>query len=285
MDTDLQLPTDRAAERLFALPGGSQPLAPPAIDPVGFLEELADAIAPHLNSERLYLATDGSAKDGVGAMGWAIQFPAHKLATAIHIMFSALHTLLVRSRKDELWRCSDIVCVVDCWSAIQSLEGGYSFDMALLVQDIRRVRNALQMEGVSVQFLWTPSHGKRPDWSPAGDHDAGLLRQLNAAADVAAGACMSRRLAGSARAAWSLRQRQIIAWEYKAIMRVANVSKRYHAHLLQFGRRPREQLLCQGESEPTSVPVSPHHAAERCATVAAERCRHDPNSESPLETS
>ena len=281
VDTDLQLPTDRAAERLFALPSGSQPLAPPAIDPVGFLEELADAIAPHLNSERLYLATDGSSKDGVGAMGWAIQFPAHTLATgddledqsafrlemtAIHITFRALHTLLGRSRKDELWRCTDIVCVVDCWSAIQSLEGGYSFDMASLVQDVRRVRHALQMEGVAVQFLWTPSHGKRPDWSPAGDHDANLMRHLNAAADVAAGECMSRRLAGSARAAWSLRQRQIVAWEYKAIMRVANVSKRYHAHLLQFGRRPREKLLCQGES-------------------AAERCRHGPTSESHLETS
>ena len=96
---------------------------------------------------------------------------------------------------------------------------------------------------------------------------------------------MSRRLAGSARAAWSLRQRQIVAWEYKAIMRVANVSKRYHAHLLQFGRRPREKLLCQGESEPTSVPVSQIYAAERCASVAAERCRHGPTSESHLETS
>ena len=161
------------------------------------------------------------------------------------------------------------------------------FDMALLVQDVRRARNALQMEGVSVQFVWTPSHGKRPDWSPAGDHDAGLLRQLNAAADVAAGECMSRRLAGSARAAWAIRQRQIVAWEYKAIMRVANVSKRYRAHLLQFGRRPREQLLCQAESEQPSVPVSPLPAADpgRCASVAAERRRYGPTSESPLETS
>ena len=32
VDRDLQLPTDRAGERLFALPGGSQPFAPPAID-------------------------------------------------------------------------------------------------------------------------------------------------------------------------------------------------------------------------------------------------------------
>ena len=212
-------------------------------------------------------------------MTWRIKVRSCLKMTAIHLLFSALQALLVRCRKADFWRCFDIVCVVDCWSAIQSLEGGCSFDMALLVQDVRRARNALQMEGVSVQFLWTPSHGKRPDWSPAGDHDAGLLRQLNAAADVAAGECMSRTLAGSARAAWAIRQRQIVAWEYKAIMRVANVSKRYHAHL--------QQMLCQAESEQPSVPVSPRPAADpgRCASVAAERRRYGPTSESPLETS
>ena len=77
----LQLPTDRAAERLCALPYGCQPPPPPCIDPEGFLEELAEAIRPHVHRRRLYVATDGSSREGVGGMGWAVQLPANRLST------------------------------------------------------------------------------------------------------------------------------------------------------------------------------------------------------------
>ena len=89
-------------------------------------------------------------------------------------------------------------------------------------------------------MLWTPSHAKQPDWQPEHPHDASFLREMNAAADCAANACMRRRLQGAARLSWASLQTRNAAWEFAAIHRVAEVSRQYHEHLKTLGLRPRE---------------------------------------------
>ena len=77
---DLAPPRDKAAERLFALPVGRLPRAPACIDAPGFHDELVDAVSGHAHRRRVVVATDGSSKDFVGAMGFAIHEPGCRLA-------------------------------------------------------------------------------------------------------------------------------------------------------------------------------------------------------------
>ena len=68
----IALPTDRAAERLFARQVPQQPPAPVALDLDGFLEELTEELLPLLTHSTLFVATDGSSKQDVGAIGYAL---------------------------------------------------------------------------------------------------------------------------------------------------------------------------------------------------------------------
>ena len=68
----ITLPADRAAERLFAQPVPPMPRPPPAIDLEGFQSELCEQLLPLLSQQMLIVATDGSSKHEVGAMGFAL---------------------------------------------------------------------------------------------------------------------------------------------------------------------------------------------------------------------
>ena len=217
-----------------------------------------EAIRPHVHRRRLYVATDGSSREGVGAMGWAVQLPANRLSTgdalqdqssfrlevkAVHLLFQALEALFLGAMRIDYWLCLEVICVVDCQSAIQAFEGASAFDLSFLVQDVQHIRAKLHAANVDTVFVWTPSHGKQPLWTPPACHDPEYLRRLNAAADVAARECMERRLQGSSRQQWARASRAAAQWEYAAIMRVADVSRRYHSFLMTRGLRPRERPI------------------------------------------
>ena len=253
---DLAPPRDKAAERLFTLPVGRLPRAPACIDASGFHDELVDAVAGHAHRRRLVVATDGSSKDFVGAMGFAIHEPGCRLVfgdayedqqpyrlevTAIWHLLRAISAAKDRSSGLHPWVCQEVICVVDCESAIMAIEGKRDFNLTLVLQDIRHFRQRLLGQGIDVSFVWCPSHGKRPKWAPPLGLDPQTLRELNTAADVVAGQCMQRRRNGSARLVWAQHLETAAEWEYRAVRAVADIAKAYHTHLLQFGARPRER--------------------------------------------
>ena len=258
---DLSLPCDRGAERLFALPAGRFPPPPVMVDRASFEEDLCEAISAHGHDRVLYLATDGSSKSAVGAMGFAVQRPDCALAfgddledqepyrlevTAILYTLKALTAAVASAPSTRPWTCSRVYLVVDCEAALKSIEAGGGFHLAFVLGEIRALRQRLRERGVRVEFLWTPSHGKRPSWKPPTGHSALRLRALNIAADEAAGACMVRRLRGSRRQAWAALVQENTEWEVQAMEAAATIATAYHNFLRTQGTRPREQASAGG---------------------------------------
>ena len=258
---DLSLPQDRGAERLFALPAGRFPPPPVMVDQASFEEDLCEAISAHCHDRVLYLATDGSSKSAVGAMGFAVQRPDCALAfgddledqepyrlevTAILYTLKALTAAVASAPSTRPWTCSRVYLVVDCEAALKSIEAGGGFHLAFVLGEIRALRQRLRERGVRVEFLWTPSHGKRPSWKPPTGHSALRLRALNTAADEAAGACMARRLRGSRRQVWAALVQENTEWEVQAMEAAATIATAYHNFLRTQGTRPREKASAGG---------------------------------------
>ena len=258
---DLSLPRDRGAERLFALPAGRFPAPPAMLDPASFLEDLCEAIAAHHRDPVLYVATDGSSKSAVGAMGFAVQRPTHTFAfgddledqepyrlevTAILYVLRALAAAVEGATSARPWSCSKVYCVVDCEAAIKAIAAGGGFHLTFVIAEARALRLQLRDRGVRVELLWTPSHGKKPDWKPPRGHCALKLRALNTAADEAAGGCMARRLRNSSRLEWAKRVQNNTEWEVKAMEAAATIATAYHDFLKTKGTRPREGAVVSG---------------------------------------
>ena len=241
------------------------------VDRTSFEEDLSAAVAVHYNDPVLYLATDGSSKHAVGAMGFTVQKPSVTFAfaddledqesyrlevTAICYMLRALHSAVLCSTSTRPWTCSKVFFVVDCEAALKAIEAGSGFHLVFVLEEIRALRRLLLHRGVRVEPLWTPSHGKRPDWRPPQGHCALRLRALNTAADEAAGACMARRLRGSRRLAWAQLVASNTEWEVKAMEAAATIATAYHDFLKTKGTRPRERGPLP-QSAATSVPQPP----------------------------
>ena len=258
---DLSLPRDRGAERLFALPAGRFPAPPAMLDQASFLEDLCEAIAAHHRDPVLYVATDGSSKSAVGAMGFAVQRPTHTFAfgddledqepyrlevTAILYVLRALAAAVEGATSARPWSCSKVYCVVDCEAAIKAIAAGGGFHLTFVIAEARAFRLQLRDRGVRVELLWTPSHGKKPGWTPPRGHCALKLRALNTAADEAAGGCMARRLRNSSRLEWAKRVQNNTEWEVKAMEAAATIATAYHDFLKTKGTRPREGAVVSG---------------------------------------
>ena len=100
-------------------------------------------------------------------------------------------------------------------------------------------RRVLCELGIRADFVWTPSHGKKPLWAPW----MGLnLRALNEAADAAAGRCMERRRLLSDRAQWHRARQQAVEWEVQALRTVAKVASAYQGYLKTLGHGPRDDF-------------------------------------------
>ena len=155
-------------------------------------------------------------------------------------MMRALFSAVTSASTAQPWACAEVFFVVDCESALKAIEGDGGFHLTFVLKEIRALRHQLRGRGVRVAFLWTPSHGKRPAWQPPRGHSAVQLRALNTAADEAAGACMSRRLAGSQHLAWAQLVRSNTEWEARAMRAAASIATAYHSYLKTKGSRPRE---------------------------------------------
>ena len=110
---------------------------------------------------------------------------------------------------------------------------------------MEQVRHSLRVLcdlGIRADFVWTPSHGKKPRWAPPADLDGAYLRALNEAADAAAGRCMERRRHLSARAQWHRARQQAVEWEVQALRTVAKVASAYQGYLKTLGHGPRDDF-------------------------------------------
>ena len=253
-------PVDRAQERLLARALPQLPVAPLTLDEDDFLQEVAMRITgtwQELESQPLYLATDGSSKHEVGAWAIVVHEEAHSYAMgdgaedqspfrmevrAICATLSALEraTADASALHGSQGRC--VYIVSDCKAAISALSGYDGFDLRLLLDAGRRDLQLVRCRGFRVEFTWVPSHDKRQHWCPPAPHDAGRLRALNRAADLAAGACMARRCQGSLRQRWHQLAAETRRWEEQAIALTAKAAEMYHAFLKTWGLRPSEFL-------------------------------------------
>ena len=165
----IPLPTDRAGERLFALPGAWQPAPPFAVDLEGFLDKLRDALVPCLQRRRLYAATDGSSKAGVGAMAWAHntlatgdaledQSPFRCEVTAVAMFLQALEAASQIAKAQGLCCCQEVYCIIDCSSAISVVRSGCSDDLHFVTQEAAACLKRLDAGGIRVTMLHMPSN-------------------------------------------------------------------------------------------------------------------------------
>ena len=253
----LTLPTDRAAERLFAQQVPPYPLPPPALDLEGFFEELGEALLPLLQLPTVFIATDGSSKHDVGAMGFALnssqatlavgddredQSPFRMELLAVWMLLRTLRTEVEGDSSPQPLPCKQLWIVVDCESVLLAIQGSKGFDYRLLLERVRQDCIALRCRGIRVCFVWVPSHDKRPSWKPPHGLDGDTLRALNRAADAAAGACMERRLRNSAREHWALQRQQAVDWEVQALHVVAQTASAYQGHLKNLGHGPTDDF-------------------------------------------
>ncbi|CAE7442483.1 unnamed protein product, partial [Symbiodinium sp. CCMP2456] len=227
---------DRAAERLFARAVPLMPVPPPAVDPEGFREELCEQLLPLMATNMVAVATDGSSKHEVGAMGFALGSPDITCATAdaledqcsfrmelqaVHLLLLSLRDAVAMAKAHNTFSCQRVWLAVDCEAVIRAVQGDRGFDYFLLLEGVRQLRRELHTMGLSTAFVWVPSHGKRPTWAPPHGLDGSLLRALNQAADAVAGRCMLRRLNGSARERCAQLRRQALEWEVQTLRTVA----------------------------------------------------------------
>ncbi|CAE7036303.1 unnamed protein product [Symbiodinium sp. CCMP2592] len=172
-----------------------------------------------VSSSDLFVATDGSSKDGVGSSGIAVQHPDSVAAFGDGLEDQSPYRYVV----------------VDCQAAIRAIQGEQGFDYALLLDTIRRYIKKFRDGKLEVEFVWTPSHGKQPTWAPHGGLCATQLRALNEAADKAAQASMERRWTGSHRRAYAQRARHAQQWETQALKAIATIAKAYRDYLHTLG--------------------------------------------------
>ncbi|CAE7036308.1 unnamed protein product [Symbiodinium sp. CCMP2592] len=213
---------------------------------VGVAEHLVELLGTFADEQDLFVATDGSSKDGVGSSGIAVQHPDSVAAFGdgledqspyrmeVLALALALEAIDIARRAPKVrWR--RVYLVVDCQAAIRAIQGEQGFDYALLLDTIRRYIKKFRDGKLEVEFVWTPSHGKQPTWAPHGGLCATQLRALNEAADKAAQASMERRWTGSHRRAYAQRARHAQQWETQALKAIATIAKAYRDYLHTLG--------------------------------------------------
>ena len=246
----LSLPTDRAQERLFSQPVPAMPPAPLGVDLEDFTDTLSVQLGHALERDHpLYVSTDGGSKDDVGS--FAIHFAEQSFGAGTgHEDQSAfrqeLNALLYLSRGLKGAASSGttrtVFVVRDCQSAISAIEEQATTSACpRLIQEIKLNLQHAHISGVTTSFIWVPSHGKRPGWSPVGGHNGHRLRELNDCVDRHCTEVLNRRLQGSLRQRWHALAHHAMVWEYNAIHAAAKAAERLHEHFKSVGPQRREQ--------------------------------------------
>ena len=243
----LTLPTDRAQERLFCQPVPILPPAPHGVDPLEFVDRLAEHLSQAwCSGHPLYISTDGGSKDEVG--GFAIHFAGqsfgagtgHEDQTAFRQELNAILFLSRGLKKAASTAAGGHVYIIcDCQAAISSIEARETTSAyPLLVQEIQLNLQHASISGVSVSFIWVPSRNKQPEWRPPAGHDGPFLRRLNESVDAHCTEILSRRLQGSLRQRWQAIAHNAIQWEYNVIHAAAKAAERLHQHFQRVGTQP-----------------------------------------------
>ncbi|CAE7558218.1 Pol, partial [Symbiodinium microadriaticum] len=192
----------------------------------------------------------------VGAIGYALHTTGTTLAvgdsledqTPFRMELKAVHLLLramceaVRQSETQNVKCHQLWIIIDCEAVIRAVQGCQGFDYFLLLEQVRHSLRVLCELGIRADFVWTPSHGKKPLWAPPAGLDGAYLRALNEAADAAAGRCMEWRRHLSARAQWHRARQQAVEWEVQALRTVAKVASAYQGYLKILGHGPRDDF-------------------------------------------
>ena len=125
------------------------------------------------------------------------------------------------------------VFVLDCQSALQVvLQEGLRFNYLLkLVEQVRLPLRDLASAGVQLQYVWVPSHGKKPSWCAPPGLCSDLLRYLNDLVDKAAADCRQRRGGQGGRVEWWQRRSAASKWDLGAILASAAAGQLLRAKL------------------------------------------------------
>ena len=190
----LELPTDRAQERLFAAPLFELPAAPEA-EPLG---DVVPKLVQHLEAllrqdAEVVVATDGSSDEDVGAMAIVTasadfacgdsaedQSPFKFELLALFTLFRALVRVQGSGR---------VRVLTDCQAAQQAVANPEACCLGVSAREAADLFRLLQSSRLSVSLHWVPSHNKQQSWVPSSGLLAGECRALNDKADSAANAC------------------------------------------------------------------------------------------------
>jgi len=238
-------PTNTCEERLLTrpIPPDPRPFFPTQTPPP-VPSSLTSALQTHLqlhwlSHNPITLATDGGAHNGIAA--WAIAWDKHVFAdliqgedqtpyaaevVALTTLYQALATAAETLSPQPALTC---IIAVDCTSAIHLAHQDYPPDQYFqFYNSIQRSQQRLRHQGLQVYLEWTPSHDKRPDWSPRRGNPT-LLRQLNAQADAAATRCLQPTLYRLA--PWLLQHARATAWAQTTLQWAQHVARRFDAFL------------------------------------------------------
>ena len=235
----IPVPVDRAEERLLGRPVLEYPPPPDtgvcALRPqvLHLLEQAADT-----GQQDLLIATDGSSEQGVGAFAAACLSPRLDMAGAdagedqspfrmeLLGILGVLEALAETNHPPRR-----VTLLVDCEAAIKSICCPAGCGHYGLASKAQLAGAKARQRGIAWTFVWTPSHGKKPRWSPLPPLQAGICRMLNQAADAFANQLRRTRLRDSRRATWHNALAQASALEQQAVRLSAFTSKTLEASL------------------------------------------------------
>ncbi|CAE7373819.1 unnamed protein product [Symbiodinium natans] len=225
---EVPLPRERAQERLFAAQIEAYPPAPPAVDLEGFEQDVADHLEAFFKDDaELFLASDGSAKEGVGAFAIVTAEASFGTGDASEDQSAfrneALALLYITRALQRLPgdRRGRVHVLCDCQAALQGVARPGMSALPCIFEEIATNLRNLQSRGIAVSLTWVPAHGRKRHWRPPDGISAELCRDLNDKADAAANCARENRAAHSRRALWHQAFEEATAWETQAIQAAA----------------------------------------------------------------
>ena len=236
---NLEAPIDRVQERLFGHPILEYPPSPPGFPLDDFYEEVADSlIRAFSRSQTVWIATDGSSKDDVGAASIVGEDFEHASGDGLEDQSAYRYELMaVLWLLRALWQhgsaCAGSLHVLcDCQAVHSAIASPHRAQLSLAAGEAADILARLRLRGLQIALHWVPSHDTHLHWTPPEGICDSRARALNAKADERANACRLRRQQGAARVQWYSDLQKATSWESKAIMLASQASDLLGTHVL-----------------------------------------------------
>ena len=180
----LELPTDRAQERLFAAPLFELPAAPEA-EPLG---DVVPKLVQHLEAllhqdAEVVVATDGSSDEDVGAMAIVTASADFACGDSAEdqspFKFELLALLTLFRALVRVQGSGRVRVLTDCQAAQQAVANPEAGCLGVSAREAADLFRLLQSSRLSVSLHWVPSHNKQQSWVPPSGLLAGECRALN----------------------------------------------------------------------------------------------------------